>query len=54
MQTVVGSEEADTESVNVRNRDDAGLSGKKEVLKFDEVLAKLFFLKNERRLENKL
>ena len=35
MLTVVGSEEADTESVNVRNRDDAGLKGKNEAFKFE-------------------
>ncbi|KAK4693787.1 threonyl-tRNA synthetase, partial [Phenoliferia sp. Uapishka_3] len=50
---VVGSEEVDSGSVNVRNRDDAGLKGKNEAFKFSEALEKLLSLKNERRLENK-
>ena len=54
MPLVVGGEELETESVNVRNRDDAGLKGKNEAFKFDEILVKLHSLKNERRLENKL
>lgn len=51
---VVGSEEMESHSVNVRNRDDAGQKGKAETVKFDEVLQKMLALKNEMRLENKL
>ncbi|KAM0755040.1 tars protein [Meredithblackwellia eburnea MCA 4105] len=51
---VVGSEEVDGESVNVRNRDDAGQKGKAEAFKVDDILAKLISLRDEKRLENKL
>ncbi|GAA5915440.1 threonine--tRNA ligase THS1 [Sporobolomyces salmoneus] len=52
---VVGSEEMDSRSVNVRNRDDAGnKKARTETIKVDEVLEKLMRLKNERRLDNEL
>ncbi|BGP14692.1 hypothetical protein JCM10213_006228 [Rhodosporidiobolus nylandii] len=52
---VVGSEEAESRSVNVRNRDDAGnKKARTETIKVDEVLEKLLRLKNQRRLDNEL
>ncbi|SGY46913.1 BQ5605_C001g00481 [Microbotryum silenes-dioicae] len=51
---VVGSEEVESSSVNVRNRDDVGVKGKTEVIVFDKVCQMLKALKDERRLENKL
>ena len=51
---VVGEAEYSTQSVNVRNRDDIGLKGRAETIKFDEVIEKLVKLKEERRLENKI
>lgn len=52
---VVGSEEMDTRSVNVRNRDDAGnKKARSETIKLDDVVEKLQRLKNERRLDNEL
>jgi threonyl-tRNA synthetase len=51
---VVGQEEQDTQSVNVRNRDDVGVKGKTETIKLDEVLARMLALKQTRKLENRL
>ncbi|SCV74133.1 BQ2448_6565 [Microbotryum intermedium] len=51
---VVGSEEVESGSVNIRNRDDVGVKGKTEVIQFDKVCQMLKGLKDERRLENKL
>lgn len=44
----------DSNSVNVRNRDDIGIKGKTEVISIEEVVKKLHSLKDEKRLENKL
>lgn len=52
--SVVGQEELDGRSVNVRNRDDVGTKSKGEMVPLDEVTAKLVALKHGRRLENKL
>ncbi|KAG9307924.1 hypothetical protein JVU11DRAFT_12894 [Chiua virens] len=51
---VVGQEELDSRSVNVRNRDDVGTKAKGEMVPLDEVTAKLVALKQSRRIENKL
>ncbi|GAA5869660.1 hypothetical protein JCM16303_000539 [Sporobolomyces ruberrimus] len=52
---VVGSEEMESRSVNVRNRDDAGnKKARTETIQVDEVLEKLLRLKNQRRLDNEL
>ena len=52
---VVGSEEMESRSVNVRNRDDAGnKKARTETIKLDEVLDKLLRLKDQRRLDNEL
>ncbi|GAA6058628.1 hypothetical protein JCM10212_004039 [Sporobolomyces blumeae] len=52
---VVGSEEMDSRSVNVRNRDDAGnKKARTETIQVDEVLEKMLRLKNEHRLDNEL
>ncbi|KAF8884216.1 tars protein [Gymnopilus junonius] len=51
---VVGQEELDARSVNVRNRDDVGTKNKGEMVKLDTIVEQLAELKKSRRLENKL
>jgi threonyl-tRNA synthetase len=52
---VVGQDELDSRSVNVRNRDDVGMKTRADVLiPLDEVAKKLVALKNSRSLYNKL
>lgn len=51
---VVGQDELDTRSVNVRNRDNVGQKGRDEVIPLDAVVEKLMALKKGRSLENKL
>ncbi|KAG8958477.1 threonyl-tRNA synthetase [Tulasnella sp. 419] len=51
---VVGQEELDGRSVNVRNRDDVGTKAKGEMIPLDEVVQKFVELKTERRLQNKI
>ncbi|KAF9233915.1 hypothetical protein BU15DRAFT_90186 [Melanogaster broomeanus] len=51
---VVGQEELDSRSVNVRNRDDVGTKSKGEMVPLEEVTSKLVALKKSRSLENKL
>ncbi|KAM0788271.1 threonyl-tRNA synthetase [Microbotryomycetes sp. NB124-2] len=51
---VVGSEEVESRSVNVRNRDDIGVKGKTETIGLDAILAKLLKLKDTRNLKNEL
>ncbi|EMD37085.1 hypothetical protein CERSUDRAFT_84103 [Gelatoporia subvermispora B] len=51
---VVGQEELDSRSVNVRNRDDVGTKAKTATIPLDEIAEKLVKLKEGRSLENKL
>lgn len=51
---VVGHEEMETKSVNIRNRDDANMKGKAETIGLEKTVELLKSLKGERRLENKL
>lgn len=51
---VVGQEELDSKSVNVRNRDDIGMKAKSAMVPLDEISKKLAALKKSRSLENKL
>lgn len=52
---VVGEEELKDQSVNVRNRDDAGVKGKApKTIKLDEVVELMTALKKSRRTENQL
>lgn len=51
---VVGSEEVESRSVNVRSADDVGQKGKAQALPLEETLEKFLLLKTERRLENRL
>ena len=51
--TVVGQEELDSQSVNVRNRDDVGTKAKGEMIPLDEVEEKILQLKKTRSLANK-
>jgi len=51
---VVGQEELDARSVNVRNRDDVGTKAKGEMVSLDKIVEQLVELKKLRSLENKL
>lgn len=51
---VVGQEELDARSVNIRNRDDVGTKARASVVPLDEVIEKMTVLKSSRRLENRL
>jgi threonyl-tRNA synthetase len=51
---VLGSEEKEARSVNVRNRDDQASQKKGELIALDDVISKLKSLRDERRLVNKL
>ncbi|OBZ66826.1 Threonine--tRNA ligase, cytoplasmic [Grifola frondosa] len=50
---IVGQEELDSRSVNVRNRDDVGTKAKTEMVPLDELAKKLVALKTSRSLQNK-
>lgn len=52
--SVVGQEELDSKSVNVRNRDDVGTKAKGQMISLDEIAEKLVALKANRSLANKL
>jgi len=54
IQPVVGQEELDARSVNVRNRDDVGTKAKGEMVSLDKIVEQLVGLKKSRSLENKL
>ncbi|KAJ7842777.1 hypothetical protein B0H13DRAFT_2413497 [Mycena leptocephala] len=51
---VVGEEEMNTQSVNVRNRDDVGSKVRAEMMPLDDIATKLLALKSSRSLHNKL
>jgi len=51
---IVGQDELDAKSVNVRNRDDTATKNRGEVIALDKFLDMTLSLKKERRLENKL
>jgi threonyl-tRNA synthetase len=51
---VVGQEELDSRSVNVRNRDDVGTKAKTEMVPLDDIVAKLVALKASKKLGNEL
>ncbi|EIW79924.1 threonyl-tRNA synthetase [Coniophora puteana RWD-64-598 SS2] len=51
---VVGQEELDSKSVNVRNRDDVGSKAKTEMAKLEDIAGKLVALKASRSIHNKL
>ena len=51
---VVGAEERDSASVNLRNRDDQASQQRGEVIPLQEAIDKLVSLRDERRLENTL
>lgn len=52
--TVVGQEELDSRSVNVRNRDDVGSKAKTEMIPLEDLAKKLVQLKETKSLHNKL
>jgi hypothetical protein len=51
---VVGQEELDNHSVNVRNRDDVGTKAKTAMMPLDTIMDKLVKLKASRSLQNTL
>ena len=51
--TVVGQEELDNKSVNVRNRDDVGTKAKGQMIPLEEIAQKFVALKESRSLANK-
>ena len=52
MREVVGAQEKESRSVNIRNRDDPETQAKGELVPLDQAIAKLRALKKERRLVN--
>jgi threonyl-tRNA synthetase len=51
---VVGEVEQESQSVNVRNRDDVGTKARSEIIKLDTLSAALLKLKENRSINNKL
>ncbi|KAI5119862.1 hypothetical protein M0805_000696 [Coniferiporia weirii] len=51
---VVGQDELESRSVNVRNRDDVGTKARSEIVKLDTICEQLSVLKASRSLQNKL
>ena len=51
---MVGQEELDSRSVNVRNRDDVGTKAKGQMVSLAEVSKRFVELKETRSLQNKL
>ena len=51
---MVGQEELDNRSVNVRNRDDVGTKAKTAMIPLDTIVEKLVKLKAGKSLENTL
>lgn len=49
---MVGAQEQESRSVNIRNRDDQETQAKGELVPLDEAIRKLKSLKKERRLVN--
>ena len=54
MELVLGAQEKETRSLNMRNRDDPASQQRGEVVPLDEALVKFVALKTERRLDNKI
>lgn len=54
LKIVVGAQEKESRSVNVRNRDDPSTHAKGVMIPLDEVRVKLRALRKERRLVNSL
>ncbi len=50
----MGAQEAESRTVNIRNRDDQSTQSKGELVPVAEALSQMLKLKDERRLENKL
>jgi threonyl-tRNA synthetase len=49
---VLGAEERDSKTVNIRNRDDQATQQRGEIVPLDEAVRKLVVLKDERRFNN--
>ena len=54
MLIVVGAQEKEARSVNIRNRDDQETQSKGELIPLEEAMGKLKALKKERRLINQI
>lgn len=54
MYIVVGQQELDGRSVNVRNRDDVGTKARAEDIPLDTIIEKLISLKNNKSMSNQL
>ena len=51
---MVGAQEKDSRTVNIRNRDDQETQSKGELIPLDEAIQKLKALRKERRLVNSI
>ena len=51
---MVGAQEKESRSVNIRNRDDQETQSKGELIPLDEAIGKLKALRKERRLINSI
>ena len=51
---MVGAQEKESRSVNIRNRDDQETQSKGELIPLDEAIQKLKALRKERRLVNSI
>lgn len=52
MCSVVGAQEMQSRTVNIRNRDDQSTQAKGDLVPLDEAISKLVSLRDERKLEN--
>ena len=51
---VVGAEERDSKTANIRNRDDQATQQRGEVIPLRDAIEKLVLLRDERRVDNKI
>lgn len=51
---MVGAQERESRSVNIRNRDDPNTQSKGELIPLEEAITKLKSLKKERRIVNSI
>ena len=52
--TVVGAQEQETRTVNIRNRDDPATQAKGALIPLQDALQKLIMLRDERRLKSEI
>lgn len=51
---MVGAEEKESRTVNIRNRDDPSTQSRGEMVPLDKAISQLVALRDERRLVNKM